>query len=406
MKRVKQAKPNEKYLSVLKKRYARATKKERSLILDEFVKTSGYHRKHAAAILGERYVRKARPIRRVRAATYTREDHKAVWQLAEWFDQIGSKRLSRDPGSALRNAVRDQGRAALDEVLPRLRADGHLRVSDETYQHLQVISPSTLDRMRKLQRVPGRRLSGGTKPGTLLKAQVPVRTFADWDDKRIGFVEVDLVQHDGGNPRGIFACTLNMTDVCTGWTEMAAVRNKAQTHVFKALKQQRQRLPFPLLGLDSDNGNEFINNQLIRYCLQEHITFTRSRVNHKNDNAFVEQKNWSVVRRLVGYERFDTLKQTALMNQMYGVYREYVNFFLPVCKLIRKERCDPDSRKVKKIYDAPKTPYQRVLDSPDVDAAIKHKLQQRYVELDVVLLKQQIDHLNRMLVGSTISTRF
>jgi hypothetical protein len=334
---VKQAKPSEKYLGVLKKRYAKAAKKERSLMLDEFVKTSGYHRKHAAALLGERYVRKVRPIRRVRAATYTREDHKAVWQLAEWFDQIGSKRL----------------RAAMNEMLPRLRADGHLRVTDETYQHLLVISPSTLDRIRKLQRVPGRRLSGGTKPGTLLKAQVPIRTFADWDDKRVGFVEVDLVQHDGGNPRGIFACTLNMTDVSTGWTEMMAVRNKAQTHVFKALKLQRLRLPFLLLGLDSDNGNEFINNQLIRYCFQEHITFTRSRVNHKNDNAFVEQKNWSVVRRLVGYERFDTLKQTGLMNQMYGVYREYVNFFLPVCKLIHKERC---GNKVKKVYDAPQDP--------------------------------------------------
>lgn len=382
---MKQAKPSEKYLGVLKKRYARASKKERSLILDEFVKTTGYHRKHAAAVLGERYVRKARPIRRVRAATYTRDDHKAVWQLAEWFDQIGSKRL----------------RAAMDEVLPRLRADGHLRVSEETYQHLLVISPSTLDRIRKLQRVPGRRLSGGTKPGTLLKAQVPIRTFADWNDKRAGFVEVDLVQHDGGNPRGIFACTLNMTDVSTGWTEMVAVRNKAQTHVFKALKLQRQRLPFPLLGLDSDNGNEFINNQLIRYCFQEHITFTRSRVNHKNDNAFVEQKNWSVVRRLVGYERFDTLKQTGLMNQLYGVYREYVNFFLPICKLVHKERC---GSKVKKTYDAPKTPYQRVLDSPDVDVTIKHNLKQRYAELDVVLLKQQLDHLSRMLVGSTIST--
>lgn len=205
-----------------------------------------------------------------------------------------------------------------------------------------------------------------------------------------------------------------MTDVCTGWTEMAAVRNKAQVHVFKAIRLQRQRLPFPLLGLDSDNGNEFINDQLIRYCRQEHITFTRSRVNHKNDNAFVEQKACPErsrrelvgVRRLVGYERFDTLKQTALMNQLYGVYREYVNVFLAVCKLLRKERCSPDSRKVKKIYDAPKTPYQRILDSPDVDATIKHRLQQRYAELDVVMLKQQIDHLNRMLVGSTISTGF
>lgn len=389
MKRVKhkQAKPSEKYLGVLKKRYAKATKKERSLMLDEFVKTTGYHRTHAAEILSERYVRQARPIRRVRSATYTAADHKAVWQIADWFDQIGSKRL----------------RVAMDVELPRLRASGHLQVSEETYQHLLEISPSTLDRIRKLQRISGRRLRGGTKPGTLLKHQVPIRTFADWDDKRVGFVEIDLVQHDGGNPRGIFACTLNLTDVCTGWTEMVAVRNKAQTRVFKALKQQRVRLPFPLLGVDSDNGNEFINNELIRYCAQEHLTFTRSRVGHKNDNAFVEQKNWSVVRRLVGYDRFDTQKQTDALNRLYGLYREYVNFFLPVTKLVSKHRC---GNKVKKHYDPPKTPYQRVLDSPDVDAAVKHKLRQRYAELDLVTLKREIDHLGRMLVGSTISTRF
>ena len=174
-----------------------------------------------------------------------------------------------------------------------------------------------------------------------------------------------------------------MTDVCTGWTEMVAVRNKAQTRVFKALKQQRLRLPFPLLGLDSDNGNEFINNPLIRYCAKERLTFTRSRVNRKNDNAFVEQKNWSVVRRLVGYDRFDTQKQTDAMNRLYGVYREYVNFFLPVTKLVSKQRC---GSKVKKRYDNPKTPCQRVLDSPDLDSAIKRKLQQRYTQLDLLAL--------------------
>lgn len=371
----------------LKRRYAKATKKERSVMLDEFVKTTGYHRKHAAEILSARYVRTARPIRRVRTAIYTQADHKAVWQIAEWFDQIGSKRL----------------RAGMDVELPHLRANGHLNVSADTYQHLLVISCSTLDRIRKLQRVPGRRLHGGTKPGTLLKHQVPIRTFADWDDKKVGFVEVDLVQHDGGNPRGIFACTLNLTDVCTGWTEMMAVRNKAQTHVFKALKQQRLRLPFALLGVDSDNGSEFINNQLIRYCHQEQLTFTRSRVGRKNDNAFVEQKNWSVVRRLVGYDRFDTQKQTDAMNRLYAVCRQYVNFFLPVTKLVSKQRC---GRKVKKVYDDPKTPYQRVLDSPDVDPTVKHKLQQQYAQLDLVALKLEIVHLNCMLVGSTISTRF
>ncbi len=134
-------------------------------------------------------------------------------------------------------------------------------------------------------------MRGGTKPGTLLKQQIPVRTFADWDDKRPGFGEIDLVQHDGGTNKGDFACTLTLTDVTTGWTELAATSNKAQVHVFAALKTERRRLPFPLLGIDSDNGSEFINNELQRYCEQAQLTFTRGRAGRKNDNAFVEEKN-------------------------------------------------------------------------------------------------------------------
>ena len=194
-----------------------------------------------------------------------------------------------------------------------------------------------MDRIRALKPVAGRALRGGTKPGSLLKRQVPVRMFADWDDKQVGFAEIDLVQHDGGSTRGVFACTLTLTDVSTGWTEVVAVRNKAQKHVFAALKQERARLPFPFLGIDSDNGAEFINDQLIRYCSQEQLTFTRGRVGKKNDNAFVEQKNWSVVRRLVGYDRYDKLKQVKQLNQLYELYRQYVNFFLLVTKLVRKE---------------------------------------------------------------------
>ena len=209
-----------------------------------------------------------------RARYYTDADRQTLWQVAEWFDQIGSKRL----------------RAALDVELARLRAAGHLQVSDQTYQHLEEMSPATMDRIRALKPVAGRTLRGGTKPGSLLKSQVPIRTFADWDDKRVGFVEVDLVQHDGGTARGVFACTLTLTDVCTGWTEVYAVRNKAQKHVFAALKAERARLPFPLRGVDSDNGAEFINDQLIRYCSREHLTFTRGRVGHKND---MQAPSWS-----------------------------------------------------------------------------------------------------------------
>jgi hypothetical protein len=257
--------------------------------------------------------------------------------------------------------------------------------------------------LRAQRRHNGRHLRGGTKPGSLLKHQVPIRTFADWDDKQIGFMEIDLVQHDGGNPSGIFACTLNLTDVCSGWTEMLAVRNKAQVHVFAALMQARQRLPFDLLGIDSDNGAEFINAHLISYCESycehEHITFTRGRVGRKNDNAFVEQKNWSVVRRLVGYDRFDMLKQVQQLNRLYACYRLYVNFFLPVTKLLRKERLGSH---VKRIFDAPKTPCQRLLDDPAIPNAVKSSLRRVYDKLDPVELHRDILRLDKALVASTL----
>lgn len=369
-------KPSEQYLGKLRERYRKATKKQRGRILDEFVETTGYHRKHAVALLrGKRRHRDPKlPLRRPRRRIYTDEDKRALLWLANLFDQIGSKRL----------------RVALDTELLKLRRQKHLRVSAPCYKRLQRISPATMDRLRRAERrAPGHR-RGGTKPGTLLKHQIPIRTFADWDDKRPGFTEMDLVQHDGGNSRGFFACTLNLTDVCTGWTEMRAVPTKAQKHVFAALAHLRGHLPFPLLGLDSDNGEEFINDELLRYCRHEQLTFTRGRVGRKNDNAYIEQKNWSVVRRLVGDARYDTLHQVAQLNALYEVYRLYVNHFLPVTKLMEKIRV---RRKIKKVYDAPKTPYQRVLDAEQVAPAHKRKLRAVHSQLDVVQLRRQLDAL-------------
>ena len=247
-----------------------------------------------------------------------------------------------------------------------------------------------MDRLRRSERRPHKRLRGGTKPGSLLKQQIPIRTFADWDDKRPGFVEADLVQHDGGNAAGFFATTLTLTDVATGWTEMRATPNKAQTHVFAALQVLRTQLPFALRGIDSDNGAEFINTQLVRYCTDEHLTFTRGRVGRKNDNAFVESKNWSVVRRLIGYDRYETPTHVKQLNQLYGVYRLYVNHFIPVTKLLKTVR---QGSRVQKMYDDPKTPYQRVLDSPLVDKQAKAQLRAIHAQLDVVKLKQQLDEL-------------
>ncbi len=376
-------KPSEQFLNKLRERYCKARKKRRGQMLDEFVATTGYHRKHATALLcGNRRHRNPKtPIQRVRRRIYLAEDKRAVLWLAELFDQIGSKRL----------------RAAMDVELEQLRRQQHLDVSRTCFLRLKRISPSTMERFRRTAAHPITRHRGGTKPGTLLKSQIKVRTWADWDDKRPGFEEIDLVQHEGGNSSGFFACTLDVTDVSTGWTEMRAVLNKAQIHVFAALKHIRQVLPFPLLGIDSDNGGEFINDELSRYCDQEQLTFTRGRAGRKNDNPYVEQKNWSVIRRLVGYGRYETPKQVNQLNALYAVYRLYVNHFLPVQKLVTKVR---DGSKVKKIYDDPKTPYQRVLDSPQVSPKDKRKLHAIHAKLDVVELKRQIDEMMDALIPS------
>jgi hypothetical protein len=262
-----------KYLAQLQARYSKASKKERTAILDEFVKTTGYHRKHAIAVLNRRRERVQGPIRRPRRSRYGPEEARAIVLVAELFDNICSKRL----------------RAAMDVELPRLYEAGHLQMSSKCYANLLVVSPATMDRLRAGQRrILGKR-RGFTKPGTLLKDRITVRTWADWTEDRPGFCEMDLVDHSGGRIiRGKdHAWTLCFTDVKTTWTECIAVRNKAQVHVFAAIKRARERLPFPLLGVDSDNGSEFINHQLLRYCNQEKITFTRARVFLSTENRAI-----------------------------------------------------------------------------------------------------------------------
>ncbi len=368
--------PDEKYLNSLRKRYAKATKKQRAKILDEFVATTGYHRKHASAVLTGKRKRAPRPIRRPRNTSYTAEDAHALEQLSDLFDGINAKLL----------------RGALDQELDHLYKSKFLRISRDCYRRLKRISPASIDRLRARygSRAGGRKSRSRTKPGTLLKHQIPIRTWADWNEDKPGFTEMDLVAHDGGNPRGEHAWTLNFTDIKTGWTECAVSRNKAQTHVFDALRAVQRRLPFPLLGVDSDNGSEFINDELCRYCDQNHITFTRGRPGHKNDNPHVEQKNWSVVRRFVGDLRIDTPAQRKRLAELYELLHSYINFFLPVMKL--KEKVHIGSR-VKRVYDTPQTPYARVLDSRAVPTKVKLRLRAIYKQLDVVQLKQQIDEL-------------
>jgi hypothetical protein len=258
------------------------------------------------------------------------------------------------------------------EAIEALERHGELSLDPEVRAKLLRISAATIDRAlapeRSRLRVRGR---SGTKPGSLLRRQIPIRTFADWDDRSPGFCEVDLVAHDGGDPAGEFCQTLDVTCVATGWTEMRALPNKAQRWCFEALMQIRSDLPFPLRGLDSDNGSEFINDQLLRYCSAERITFTRSRPYRKNDNCFVEQKNWPVVRQMVGYARYDTAAELGCLSELYSWLRLYVNFFQPQMRLVSKTR---RGATVTKRYDRARTPYRRILEHPQIPEDTKDEL--------------------------------
>ncbi len=376
---------------VLAKQYRQAQKKEKGRILEQYVKVTGYNRHYAAWVLrhhGKQVEfrpgivfegtaqRRPRPGRK---RTYGDEVLQALKKVWEMLDYISGKRLA----------------PALQEVVPRLVALRELRVKKSLQKQLLEMSPATIDRLLKPERekhtLKGR---ATTKPGTLLKTQIPIRTFSDWDNEAPGFMEMDLVGHEGGNAEGDYCFTLDLTDVATGWTELAAVPNKAQKWVFEALQEVRRRLPFTIRGLDSDNGSEFINKHMVAFCKQEQITFTRSRPHRKNDSCYVEQKNWSIVRRYVGYARYDTRAACDLLNTFYCALRDYTNFFLPSMKLKEKTR---DGAKVRKRYDIAKTPYRRVLESPDVPRAVKERLRRRYEQLNPAALHRQMEEFQKQL---------
>lgn len=373
-------------------RYQRSTKKEKGKILDEFVESTGYRRCYASFLLS----RHGRRVRVDRRTTLVGDISKRV-------------RKKREPvyGSDVLDAVRKiwanldflcgkRLKAVLTEALTKMEKWGEIEVTTSTKQKLQRISSATIDRMLAPER---RRLElksrSGTKPGTLLRSQIQIRTSSDWDDLRPGFGEIDLVSHGGGDERGDFAQSLCFTDIASTWSDAEAVRNKAQSNVFIGLQNVRKRLPFRLLGIDSDNGSEFINAHLVAYCKQEDIAFTRSRPYRKNDNCFVEEKNYTLVRRAVGYMRYDTAKEVEILNRLYHYWCLRTNYFLPTMKLINKYRI---GSKVVKQYDSPQTPYQRLLASKHVPAPIKQQLRQAYNELNPAQLTREIARLQKALL--------
>jgi len=359
-------------LETIRPRYLKASKRGKARILDEFVAATGYHRKYAIRVL--KHGRKSSGLRKKgRRKEYQGEVVAVLTHIWEICGRICSKRL----------------KPFLPEIVAVLERHQELSLSAEIKSQLLRMSPSTIDRCLRPARFEVKRHGlSTTKPGTLLKKAIPIRTYADWDDARPGFVEVDLVAHCGESVEGQFLNTLTTTDVSTGWTECVAVLHRSQHLVFAAIQTMRQRLPFPLLGLDSDNSGEFINEITYRYCQDERVTFTRSRPYKKNDQAHVEQKNWSVVRHLIGYDRFETQEELQLLNSIYDDLRLYVNFFQPVLKLIGKEQV---GKKTIKRYDEAATPYQRVLRSDQVDLAVKARLCHQYLQLNPVALRNSID---------------
>jgi hypothetical protein len=355
-------------------RYLKATKVEKQKILDEFTGATGYHRKYAIRVL-----KNQRPVQKhlnrktkTYKTIYRGEVLQALEQIWEIYGQICSKRLQ----------------PLLPEAIKVLERCQEIELSKNTKELLLKISSASIDRCLRPVRIKSPHGLSTTKPGTLLKQSIAVRTFTEWSTEKPGFMEIDLVAHCGESVAGQFLNTLTCTDVCTGWTDITGLMHRSKEAVCDAVRLMRERLPFPLLGIDSDNGTEFINELLYSYCLDEKITFTRSRPYQKNDQAHVEQKNWSVVRRTVGYDRWETQSELSLLESIYDDLRLYINFFQPSFKLIAKQRVG--NRTIKQ-YDVPKTPYQRVLERQDVSLPAKARLMAVYVQLNPAELRRQLD---------------
>ena len=377
------------------KRYCTAGKKQKTKILDEFIATTGYNRKYAIHVLkNSAYVKVthfnnvARQSVQVITKTrkkrnyekyYGQDVQEHVIRLWIFSMYLCAKRLVP--------FIRDN----IDYFAQKFGYDEQLKAK------LARISSATVGRILKPE-IPKHSIRGisTTRPAKNLNKLIPIRTFFDWDERKPGFFEVDTVANCGISTQGQYICTLTLTDVHSGWTENRALLNKAHRWVKEAIEDVKEKLPFQMKGIDSDNGSEFKNTQLLQWCKSNEVIFTRSRSYKKNDNCFVEQKNDSVVRRIVGYYRFEGETARAVMADLYEQYNALVNFFFPSMKIISKKRIDA---KVIKKYDAAKTPYCRLMESSDVSEAVKAELCRRKNRLDLQQLLETTQYLQRNLIS-------
>lgn len=361
------------YLLEVQKRYRKSNRDLKHRILDEFCAVCHYNRKYAIRLLGHRLKKnKKKPgpkphYQRTQIIPVIR----TIWLMA---DQVCSKRLKQ----------------LIPAWLPFYEARYEV-LAQELREQVLSVSAATMDRLLKPLRVDySHKGKSGTRPGTLLKQQIPIKTD-NWDVTQAGFVEADTVAHCGNSLSGEFAWSLTLTDIVTTWTSVSAIWGKGSAGVIEAIHAMEARLPFIFLGFDSDNGSEFLNHHLWRYFSERKrpVQFTRSRPYHKNDNAHVEQKNWTHVRQLMGYGRIDKQSAIVLMNDVYQTWELYQNYFIPTMKLVSKERI---GSKYRKHYDIPKTPYVRALACDSVSEEAKLKLRERYSELDPFELKRKLEH--------------
>lgn len=358
--------------------YKTARKGEKTVLLDRLTKTTGYSRKHLQEILPN--PSKRRRIKRLRKSPYlpVLRILKKLWAVGNY--SCGTRLAPMIP-----------------VYLSALKRHEKWAVSEEEKTLLLSISARTVDRLLKYER---RRINlkshSRTKPGTLLKNQIPIRTFSDWHDeeKKPGFLEIDTVHYCTEDNRGDYIHTLDTIDVFTGWNECRAFMGKSERHTVEGLETIRKRLPFPLLGVDFDTGGEFVNYHLVRYAERNRITYTRAREEKKNDQNYIEQQNFSVVRRFVGYARLDTYRQLTLLNRLYDLLSDYQNFFQPIMRLKEKVR---NGTRLTRRYGKPKTAYQRVLEYSGTSPEMRQMLRKRFLKLNPRRLLLHISLLGRKL---------